>query len=707
MKVDPTTFELIRHKFFGVIDEAVVALKNVSGSPTTNEGHDLMVSLYRANGDLLLGGLGFLHHLTSASQACKHIINTYSDDPGIFEDDVFLLNDPYTAALHNSDLYMVAPIHSGGNLVAWTANFVHVTDIGAVDPGGLCPRATEIFQEGFRSSGLKLIERGKIRKDLFNTILSMVREPEIVALDLRSQIAGCNVAKTRMQHVVERYGQNTVDEVSQELIIQSERLLRQRLLEFPDGTWRARQHIDIRNELYVINLNMSKRGDELIFDFTGTSQQVPFGINCTRWATWGALHAPLLPLLCYDMAWNDGISRPLKLVAPKGTLVNCNKPAPVSLATVHSVDVINNLSTITISKMLITSKKYKNEATAVWHGSHAPVLLSGLDRDGEYFVETLTDDFAGSGGARAFNDGVDLGGQIANLVSRWANVETHELNAPIMYLFRRMSSDSGGPGKFRGGMCHEFAIRPHDASAAKVSCTLLGRGISAPNSCGLSGGYPGCNISYMLLDSESEDVLSKFNDDAESYLAVPFGTYELRNETTLCVRFMGGGGYGDPLERETNLVLRDYLDGAIRHDSSTKVYGVVIDLGRNLVDEEATRERRRTIRKSRLQNTRGFMPRFAEIKPNICLLNEQLAIIILEGKKLVQCLSCGCLICSTTSHWKDFMVVRESSLDSAGAHRPNTGSFFLKEFFCPGCATCVEVEVLHIGDMPLHDEILI
>ena len=140
--MDPITFSIIRHRLYRVVDEAVITLNHVSGSAITNEGHDLMVSLYRADGSLLMGGVGFLHHLTSAAEACKSIIRRFTDD--INEGDVFLLNDPYTAALHTSDIYLVAPIHHHGELVAWSACFVHVYDIGATNPGGFCPDAPDI-----------------------------------------------------------------------------------------------------------------------------------------------------------------------------------------------------------------------------------------------------------------------------------------------------------------------------------------------------------------------------------------------------------------------------------------------------------------------------------------------------------------------------------------------------------------------------------
>src|ERR1700756_3720224 len=139
--MDPVTFSIIRHRLFRVVEEAVITLKHVSGSAITNEGHDLMVSLYTADGGLLMGGVGFLHHLSSASEACKAIIRRF--EGRIRPGDVYLLNDPYTA-----DVYRVAPIHYRGELLAWSACFVHINDVGAMNPGGFCPEARDIFSEG-------------------------------------------------------------------------------------------------------------------------------------------------------------------------------------------------------------------------------------------------------------------------------------------------------------------------------------------------------------------------------------------------------------------------------------------------------------------------------------------------------------------------------------------------------------------------------
>src|SRR3984885_1792830 len=515
--MDPITFSIIRHRLFRVVEEAVITLKHVSGSAITNEGHDLMVSLYQADGSLLMGGVGFLHHLTSAAEACKAITRRFGGQ--IAEGDMFLLNDPYTAALHTSDIYVVSPIHHAGKLVAWSACFVHVSDIGAMNPGGFAPEAQDIFTEGFSSPGIKLIDRGELRQDLWDTLLNMVRSPEMVALDLRSMIACNNVARERMLALLEKYGGGTVNESCRALIEQSEARLRERLCELPNGRWQSRQYFEVKGEIYKILLTMTKQHDTLTFDFTGSSPQAKYSVNCSKWASLGGLFAPLFPLLCYDIVWNEGAIRPIKMIAPEGTIVNCKRPAPVSVATVGAIQSVNNAACSTIGKMLAASEKFAEEATAVWHANHFAIFMFGNNQRGQLAIGILTETFAGAGGARTFADGVDIGGEIPNPISRMANVETIEGQFPVRYLFRRRLIDSGGPGKFRGGAGGEMAIVAHDAPDGGIHYVLSGKGPRFPQSDGLCGGYPGAVNDYIWVHAPQDG--NNHDRFAETLEAIP------------------------------------------------------------------------------------------------------------------------------------------------------------------------------------------
>jgi len=599
--MDPVTFSIIRHRLFRVVEEAVITLKHVSGSAITNEGHDLMVSLYQADGSLLMGGVGFLHHLTSAAEACKAIIRKFKDRIG--EGDLFLLNDPYTAALHTSDIYLVSPIHHGGRLVAWSACFVHVSDIGAMNPGGFAPDAQDIFTEGFSSPGIKLVDRGELRQDVWDTILNMVRSPEMVALDLRSMIACNNVARARMVALIDKYGAPIVDAACKILIDQSEARLRERLRELPDGHWQSRQYLEVKGEIYKVLLTMTKSDDTLTFDFTGSSPQSKYSVNCSKWASLGGLFAPLFPLLCYDIVWNEGVIKPITMIAPEGSIVNCSRPAPVSVATVGAIQSVNNAACSTIGKMLAASDKYADEATAVWHANHFAIFMFGNNQRGRLAIGILTETFAGAGGARTFADGVDIGGEIPNPISRMANVETIEAQFPIRYLFRRRLRDSGGPGQYRGGAGGEMAIVAHDAPDGGIHYVVSGKGTKFPQSEGLGGGYPGGVNDYVWVRAPQE----MHNGDrfAQSLDTIPgdrepisWGVFPLMGNDALYVRWNGGGGIGDPRDRPAEKVLADIEAGLISEQAACDVYGIVHRA--RALDEAATKTKRTALRQARL-----------------------------------------------------------------------------------------------------------
>jgi len=670
--MDPVTFEIIRHRLFRVVEEAVITLKNVSGSPTTNEGHDLMVSLYTASGGLLMGGVGFLHHLSSASEACKAIIRRFG--ASVSEGDVYLLNDPYTAALHTSDVYLIAPIHYKGELVAWSACFVHVNDIGAMNPGGFCPEARDIFHEGFSSPGLRIVHRGELCEDVLDTLLNMVRSPEMVGLDLRSMIACNHVAAERMRALLDRYGAPALAEVGTTLIEQSEQLLRRRLSELPDGRWHARQYMDVEGKPVTIQLAMTKKGDTLLFDFTGSSPQLDRGVNCTRWAAWGGLLAPLYPTLCNDITWNEGILRPVSMIAPEGTVVNCIRPAPVSIATTAAVQAVNNASLLCISKMLASSPDYAREATAVWHGSHLCLYLFCRNARGDTVIGSTTETFAGSGGARWQRDGMDVGGEIPNPISRMANAETNEAMFPIRYLFRRRMRDSGGAGEFRGGTGGEYAIVPHGAMDDTVGFVVSGKGVEFPMGHGLGGGYPGAPGRYVIVRGGFAGGATPLGleEMPGTRQEVSWGVYSLQGKDVLYVRWNGAGGVADPMRRAPEAVAADVREGVVSPEAARKLYGVALTPAVE-VDAAATQALRRG-------RGNGSSKRSKTMLPGICR-------------------SCGYSEPAGNFHIVERLMRELGSVYTTGAHT------LLREVKCPSCGEAIDAQVAARGDQPIMDEV--
>lgn len=707
-KVDPFTFEIIRHKLFRVTDEALITLGKVSGTAVTAEGHDVLVALYRADGTVMLAGLGFLHHMLAASQAVKQILNNYAENPGIFEDDVFMANDPYTVAMHTPDIFMISPIHFDGRITGWVVNYVHVTDIGGIDAGGFCPNATECFQEGFSTKGLKIVERGTLRKDVFDTFLNMIRDPGMTGLDLKSQMAANMVAKLRMQQIYEDYGFDAVDTVAQELIEQSERGLRQRLRELPDGVWRTRYYLDMVDASYRIELAVTKQGDRLHYDFTGSDPQAPYGINCQFWAAKGGALAPLLPLMAWDMNWNEGVVRCLDITAPEGSIVNCKRPMPISQATIGAVMAVNCMSTQILSKMLGATEKYKDRSVGVWMGSWVVDVLGAVNRHGEYVVQMGGDPFSIGEGARSFMDGEPSGGCIVNMAQKFSNVEFEEQNFPKLILYRHTVQDSGGPGKYRGGTNHERAVIPHGCADKKFNAVLTpGKGKYFFGGLGVFGGYPSISTAYTVFRKSNVADMPYSLESTKGTPEDARGTsVEVNEGDILYLRSDGGGGFGDPLERDPENVLRDVTEKLVSDKAAREIYGVVIDNDKGKVDLEKTNKLRLMHREKRIGKELKYK---SSIRKQVALtpfrINEYLQIGSSNGKEVVQCNWCGTTICSRTDHWKDKVIVRQSAPHVAGPHREDNGEFRLKEYFCPGCATVLDVEVGRENDSPLYDQI--
>ena len=294
------------------------------------------------------------------------------------------------------------------------------------------------------------------------------------------------------------------------------------------------------------------------------------------------------------------------MIAPEGSVVNCTRPAPVSLATVGAIQSVNNAACTCIAKMLSASETYAKEATAVWHGSHFAIFMFGLNQRRQEAIGILTETFGGAGGARTWADGIDVGGEIPNPIGRMANVETTEATFPVRYLFRRARPDTGGPGRWRGGNSIEFALVQHDSPEGGINYVVSGKGTEFSMSEGLGGGYAGAPCAYRWVhNNEASDAgrnvnpfptsLDEMTGEAET---ISWGVFPLKGEDALYVRSDGGGGFGDPLEREPARVQADIEAGMVSEGVAASVYGVVMANG--AVDEAATRVSRETLRQARL-----------------------------------------------------------------------------------------------------------
>jgi N-methylhydantoinase B len=602
--VDPITFEILSHRLYQIAKEMGTALERVGGTVNTTQMHDYMASLYLANGDVLSAGDSMGWHVACAGFAVKRIIERFENNGGINPDDIFLLNDPYLAAIHQSDVYMISPIHFRGQLVGWSATFVHVMDIGAMSPGGNSPGATEICHEGIRIPGIKLVDRGELRKDLFDAFINMTRQPVMVGLDLKCEIAANNVAKSRMQSLYEQFGPELVTAVSQEMLHYSEAILRRRIAEIPDGTWSDTGSIHA-GDTWKVHVRLSKKDDRLLFDFTGSSPQAKKGINLPYHATFGACYEAILCTLAYDLPKNHGALKPIEVIAPEGTVVNPTPPAPVSLNTTSGGATVKFVANSAIMQMLATSEKWRGEVMAL-NAGHRLARHAGVNQHGKYYVSTLSEGALDGTGARSYKDGDDTGRGLS-----CHNIEWLEANFPLLYLFRRNTKGGAGAGRYRGGTGGESALTVHDAPEGQIKGVALGVAGLRNSGQGMFGGYPGAPSLLMLKEgtrvaemiSENKS-LDRLDEVGGSGRLLPYCEFDVGKNDVLYMRMSSGGGYGDPLEREPERVLNDVEAGIVSREEAKEIYGVVIEGNDLVLDLAATDKLRASLRQERLQETK-------------------------------------------------------------------------------------------------------
>jgi len=602
--VDPITFEILSHRLYQIAKEMGTALERVGGTVNTTQMHDYMASLYLANGDVLSAGDSMGWHVACAGFAVKRIIERFEDHGGIHPGDIFLLNDPYLAAIHQSDVYMISPIHFRDRLVGWSATFVHVMDIGAMSPGGNSPGATEICHEGIRIPGIKLVDRGELRQDLFDAFINMTRQPVMVGLDLKCEIAANNVAKARMQSLYNQFGPELVTAVSQEMLHYSEAILRKRIAEIPDGSWSDVGTIHA-GDTWKVQVNLTKKDDRLLFDFTGSSPQAKKGINLPYHATFGACYEAILCTLAYDLPKNHGALKPIEVIAPPGTVVNPTPPAPVSLNTTSGGATVKFVANSALMQMLATSEKWQGEVMAL-NAGHRLARHAGVNQHGKYYVSTLSEGALDGTGARSHKDGDDTGRGLS-----CHNIEWLEANFPLLYLFRRNTKGGAGAGRYRGGTGGESALTVHDAPEGKIKGVALGVAGLRNSGQGMFGGYPGAPSLLVLGEGtqvaemiEKEKLPDQLDDLGGTARQLPYCEFDIGKNEVLYMRMSSGGGYGDPLEREPERVLNDVGNGIVSIAEAREIYGVVLATNDLVLDLPATERERARLRQGRLQETR-------------------------------------------------------------------------------------------------------
>jgi N-methylhydantoinase B len=530
------------------------------------------------------------------------------------------------------------------------------------------------------------------------------------------------VAAERLHELCDRYGPDVVAAVMDQSIEAAEGGLRALLRELPDGQFEHTSYLDRPRidgepgvELLKINCKMTKSGDRLIFDYDGSDVQSPAYGMATRAGTVGAVATLMLCLFGSELPWNHGLMRPVEVVARDGLCVTAVSPMPVSGGAAGANWVAMNAAAGCIAKMVSFSERNKGLAFGPGDGSWQLAQFGGLNQYGEPFAAMYLDSLLWGGPAFEDRDGVDSGGAMVILGGGTQDVEQQEVGQPLLYLWRREVPDSGGAGRRRGGNGIEFAMTPIDTE--EVSGVIATHGTTLPNRTGIFGGLPGscarfelvrnANVLDDLAKGRALERLEDIDGDYEVLPGVSAGLPVAAGEV-VNVRLQNGGGYGDPVLREPELVLRDVRNGAVSRDLATRIYGVVVtDAGE--LDAAATDAARQAIREQRLERMRPPQTS-GDAQPAPPLTGrwaESLRFEARDGATEVSCGHCGNVLGVLGSDWRELAGTVSLATEELGPLIVLPTALEARQFICPSCATSLWVDVFPVDGPPWTDFTLI
>ena len=584
---DPITEELFRNSIAALGDEMVLTIYRTAYSGVLKNIMDYSAALCDAKGRLAAQGLALPGHLCSIPVALQAVLRHFGDD--IAEGDILINNDPYDGGMHLPDIFIFKPLFANGKPVAYAATICHHTDVGGRVPGSNASDSTEIYAEGLRIPPLKLYERGKPNTTLLRMIDRNVRLPGRVLGDIRSQLAACEIAARGMTDLVARYGANSVVTLMNATMDYSERLTRHCLSELPDGEatftdWIDDDQIDVGKPIPLV-CTVRKHGDAMEVDWTGSAPQVKGAINNTWSYTAAMSFTAVKSVLSINMPNNDGVFRPIKVIAPPGTITHGKLPAACAargLTGFRGVDCCFGA----------LAKLYPERVIAASEGGNTGITIGGYDAALRPFI--YVDFLSGAWGGRPWADGLDGNtSMFANMAS--FSVEVIEAENPLEVLDYEFVPDTGGAGKFRGGMSQRKTWRMlADEGVLQVRAD---RQTHRPY--GLYGGGPGAAGRNMLdpgLPTEQK-LHAKL-------------TMTLRRGQLFRHELPGAGGWGDALERDLAFVAKDLRDGLVTIEGAARDYGVVAHGDPPEIDGAATE----TLR-TKLRITRGRLPDVAWESP--------------------------------------------------------------------------------------------
>ncbi len=569
MKINPITRDVIRNALATVADNMIVTVVQTARSSIVKNKLDFSTAICTANGDLAGQGLALPAHLGAIMPPLKAVLEDFSGD--IHPGDVFINNDPYRGGSHLIDIFMFQPIFDGDDLVAFASIIIHHTDIGGRVAGGQASDNTEIYQEGLRIPPLKIVDRGERNETLFKMIETNVRVPHRVLGDVMAQLSSLRLAEAEMQKLITEYGGATLKAYMDDLIDYTERLTRAAITDLPDGEAEFEDVIDddgVSKDPITIRCKLTIKGDEVTADFAGTSAQTKSSINPNVEFTYSCVYAAIRTVLDPLHPNNFGFHKPINIVTTPGTFVHPVFPAAFAARGLAS----HRVRQVVLGAM---AKLMPERMPACYGGSECMVGFYGRKENGDMFLcnEGQNTTSLGGGPDRDGQDGAAF--PLSNVAN--TPIELIEIENPILVEEYGFLPDTGGPGRYRGGL---GVVKQWRCLTDDVSVQLRSDRYHTPP-WGLWGGEAGAP-GRIIVNPASE----------AEYQPPSKGRLTLNKGDVLRTEMPGAGGFERALERNPDAVANDVRQEKMSVDHAKTAYGVVIDPMNLEVDEEATTQLR-------------------------------------------------------------------------------------------------------------------
>lgn len=562
---DPLLIQTFWSRLLSIVDQQAAALIRTSFTPAVSECGDLSACVFDARGYMLAQAVtGTPGHINSMARAVSHLLEACPADT-LVPGDVLITNDPWLTSGHHYDITIVTPVFHREVLVAFFGSICHTADFGGRPYG---PDGVDSFEEGIEIPVLRLFKAGQANDELFRIITANVRSAEQVVGDLYAQVAGNEVGAERLIAFMEQAGINDIADLAEDLIQRSEQGMRQAIAAVPDGTYRYATETDGFDEPIHLAASVIIDGDHVTVDYEGTSDQVKQAINVVMNYTEAYTTFGIKCALAPDIPNNEGSFRAVTVKAPRGSILNCTRPAPVAAR--HLMGHFLPGLVIGALAPVLNERAMAEGAAALWSTN-----VHGMDRVGERF--SLLSFLTGGTGARAGLDGLSSTAFPSGVSGM--PVEVFENRSPLVVTRRELRQDSGGAGQFRGGLGYEIAYHGFRLDQPCRLSPFTDRiRMPAP---GLEGGLPGAVGAFRLTGRAN----SGSDLDGKGTILLAPG-----DEVTLCTP--GGGGFGHPHRRPLELVQEDVRDGLVSIEEARVVYGAAFgpDL---LVDAEESAKLRK------------------------------------------------------------------------------------------------------------------